>query len=84
MICQQCKAQGKKSQVIDPGIYLSTCMSVLRYYDEDGAYHLHDPNGMTKQYRCSNGHHWADVERTPCPSCDYNRGDNWASRPRLK
>ena len=73
MICKQCKSDGKTSRVYDPGGGFSTLMCDERYYDEQGKWHRHDPNGMTKSYSCSNGHKWAETTYSNCPSCDYNK-----------
>jgi hypothetical protein len=64
MICEQCKAEGKKSKVY-VGSTASTCMGGGgAYYDEDGQYHYYDPNYHTTRYSCSNGHAWVE-ERGP-------------------
>lgn len=73
MICEQCKAEGKKSTVHAPGGGISTLMCEDRYYDEDGNYHYHDPNGLHVRWRCSNGHEWGKTSYRECPSCEYNK-----------
>jgi hypothetical protein len=48
------------------------------FYDEDGEWHIHDPNTPTFRFRCSAGHAWEeqDVDQTRC-SCGWsaNQGD---------
>lgn len=46
------------------------------YYDEEGEFHVHDPNIPTFRFRCSNGHDWEelDVDQTRC-SCGWSADD---------
>lgn len=65
MICKECQTQGLKSLVyINPG---ATTLSCPRsYYDEDGNYHLHDPNSTIYYLRCSKGHEWKMKDYNKC------------------
>lgn len=65
MICEQCKKEGRKSRVF-PGASECTLMMYMRFYDEDGREHLHDPNVTTTYYSCSNGHSWREDTRHKC------------------
>lgn len=70
MKCAQCIAEGKTSRIMPHG-GSSTLMGFSPYYDEEGAYHSHDPNAITGSYSCSNGHEWSESSYRACPSCDY-------------
>lgn len=76
MICDKCKEEGLKSTVW-PGSTMSTAMSINRYYDEDGNYHLHDGNVSSSSFSCSNGHSWSVKTKSRCPSvqCKWNRNE---------
>lgn len=72
MKCPFCEEEGKTSKVY-VGIGSSTLMAHSPYYDENGQFHMHDPNTHTGNYTCSNGHAWSDSEIRGCSSCDYGR-----------
>jgi hypothetical protein len=59
MMCEKCRAEGKKSKVYI-GAQTSTLMAPPpAYYDENGRLVVPpDPNVYTTEYRCSNGHEW--------------------------
>lgn len=61
MKCLQCVKEGKKSKVYIGGSS-TTLLGVSRYYDEDGNYHVYDPNIITTNYLCSNGHFWSEQQ----------------------
>lgn len=65
VICEQCKTYGQKSTVRNEG-GSCTSMGIDRFYDEEGAYHVHDPNVMRMSYRCSRGHHWEQRVEAAC------------------
>jgi hypothetical protein len=65
VICQECKKEGKKSRVYVGG-GMTTLMGVSSFYDEEGRYHMHDPNTTTTDFSCSNGHRWTESRRNPC------------------
>lgn len=44
-----------------------TMMSVSRGYDDDGEYHVHDPNVTKTNLTCEKGHSW--VKKKPSRSC---------------
>ena len=71
MICQKCQEMGEKSIVYEPYGWFTTAMCGNNFYDEEGKYHVHDPNTSTGTYSCSKGHEWSITRRTSCPSCDY-------------
>ncbi len=68
MICEQCQQDGKTS-TIQVGISGSTLVWCPPFYDEQGIYHIHDSNTITTQYKCSNGHNWAESTHKECPTC---------------
>lgn len=72
MLCAECQKEGEKSQVYEGGM-VSTCMGDSRFYDEEGVFHWHDPNGRTTSYRCSRGHSWSKTHypQCPAPGCDW-------------
>jgi hypothetical protein len=72
MKCPECVASGLRSTVTGGGGSF-TCMGWTPYYDEDGAYHSHDPNYRTTDWRCSLGHRWNTSRLTPCsaPGCFF-------------
>ena len=71
--CPTCVAEGKTSRIhIHSGA--RTCMGVTYFYDEDGAYHCHDPNFGGTYYVCSNLHMWDDgPDRCPVTDCEWNK-----------
>lgn len=69
MKCAACVAAGTPSQVRVGG-QMATCMGFSTFYDELGRYHSHDPNLITTQYSCSNGHIWSESHKAKCPTCD--------------
>lgn len=73
MICPECKKENVKSKVYSGG-GSSTLLGWETYYDEDGYFHIHDPNWKTTGYTCSNGHRWAMRSKKECPNskiCGY-------------
>jgi hypothetical protein len=66
----------EKRSTVTVGPTDSTLMHAAPYYDEEGQYHLHDPNTLTTTYRCSRGHTWITRGMVPCPTC----GDKWHTR----
>lgn len=69
----------KRSRVMTHG---GTCtlLGYSPYYDEDGMYHIHDPNWRSNRYTCSNGHEWHISRRYKCLNCDFGKYDiviNW-------
>ena len=73
MICSECKSLGLKSNVY-VGYSVSTCIAGSAYYDENGNYHWHDPNTISTEYICSNGHKWSEISQVGCPTCKYESG----------
>ena len=78
MKCPECVKKGLKSQInlISVPVY---CMAHSPYYDEEGHFHSHNPNGQGFLYRCSNGHEWGPGP-VPCPTC----GTGWKEYERKK
>jgi hypothetical protein len=74
MICPQCKEEGAKSKV--HVMYIATtCVIPLKYYDEMGKFHYHDPNYTTIKYHCSNDHSWAKQKTLGKCSCGWKAGE---------
>lgn len=42
-----------------------------QFFDEDGVWHSHNPNIIVTQYRCSNGHRFAERSSWECGECGY-------------
>jgi hypothetical protein len=76
MICQTCREEGKKS-TIEEGLCFSTLVHCSPYFDTNGVRHHHDSNTLTREYECSNGHRWRQVNPPPpcpAPDCDFGLG----------
>ena len=73
MQCPECVKEGKASRVY-MGVGARTLMCEERYYDEDGLFHSHNPNGHTQAYYCTQNHNWATTNYDQCPSCNFNKG----------
>ena len=72
MKCTVCVSKGLKSNVYSGGS-VSTLAYYSPYYDEDGKYHHHDQNTITRGYSCSLGHRWVEYSIDSCPSCDFGK-----------
>lgn len=69
MRCKICVEQGLKSTFY-PGTAHSTLLGGdFNYYDSDGNYHMHDPNTITQEFSCSNGHRYLESRKQKCPTC---------------
>ncbi|HUU59961.1 MAG TPA: hypothetical protein VMZ50_10480 [Phycisphaerae bacterium] len=66
MICPQCRAEGRRSTVT-AGAGSMTSAYYPPFYDEDGKHHVHDANGGSQEFTCSNGHRWREsTGPAPC------------------
>lgn len=65
MKCKECVKENLKSQV-SIGSTTTTCMGYNNYYDEDGKYHFHNPNIVSTEMRCTNGHTWSEKSKPSC------------------
>jgi len=72
MKCPVCEKKGLKSTVY-PCCSTATLLWNEPYYDEDGKYHDHDPNAVTTDYHCSNGHRWIEWHYYKC-WCGWSGG----------
>jgi hypothetical protein len=63
--CPECQKEGKKSKVFRD-TETRTGGKVLSYFDEEGYYHIHDPNTVIIKYSCTNNHYWAEEKCKPC------------------
>ena len=65
--CPDCKVKNFQSEIHITGCS-TTLLAWSPYYDKDGKQHLHDPNVLTINYKCSKGHTWneKDVIRWTC------------------
>jgi len=70
--CPECVKNGLRSKVW-PGAGTVTLMGWRTYYDEEGLFHVHDPNKYVMKYSCSNGHKWKESTLKPCINCDYGK-----------
>jgi hypothetical protein len=73
MKCPKCVELGLKSRLNGDGFGLSTDMGALRYWDEEGRHHTHDPNSHSTHYWCSNGHNISIYRKDSCEcwGCEY-------------
>ena len=69
VICTKCRDAGLRSTVRVLGTK-QTDMPRDVYFDEDGTEHSHNPNLVTTQFRCSNGHRFQEVSSWQC-HCGY-------------
>lgn len=69
VICPLCRKAELKSRVYALP-RTSFCMAWEPYYDEEGRFHMHDPNISVEPYRCSLGHRF-NVRCQGCGSCDW-------------
>jgi hypothetical protein len=74
MKCRECVKEGKTSRLYGGDSCFTTCMRTQHYYDESGTEHIHDPNGSTYTYSCSEGHRYSVTTYSPCPqiTCEWN------------
>lgn len=79
MKCPECGKQGLKS-TIQVGNSSATLMRAYPFYDEDGNRHMHDPNTVSTEYACSNGHDWVGHSRRFC-WCGWPGKTDPAARP---
>ncbi len=82
MKCPECQNERERS-VVRGGYGTTTCMGYETFWDEDGAWHSHDPNFTTASYRCSRGHDWSASTLSGCPSCDWAERHARACEERL-
>lgn len=70
MKCPICVREGTVSKLYVRGTNV-TLMTTKLYYDEEGHFHVHDPNWHRTMYTCSNGHNhrrsWITKCLAPCP-----------------
>ena len=65
-VCGECQAEGRKSKLYARG-ESSTCMGGTEaFWDEEGKFHVHNPNTRTKGYVCSWGHHFGETVKGSC------------------
>ena len=57
----------------DPDQDRSVVRTWQLFYDEQGSYHIHDPNPHIFTYECTNEHHFTAEHLDPCPNpkCDW-------------
>lgn len=74
MKCPECEKEGQRSTVFSGGGTV-TLMSYTPFWDEDGVYHVHDPNTHGTNLSCSRGHKWSLRRLAPCgaPGCNYGK-----------
>ena len=74
MKCPACVDEGKRSIIRTDGPGSLTAMFGDYYYDEDGNYHVHDPNITTTRLVCSRGHRLVHTSATACPvdNCEHS------------
>lgn len=67
LFCPKCAEEGKESTLRFELGGVSTLMCSDDYIDENNRLHCHDPNSVTTNGRCSNGHNLGMVTRSACP-----------------
>jgi hypothetical protein len=91
--CPQCVEAAIPSCVY-PGNSRTTMAATQSYYDERGAFHIHDPNSTITSYVCDRGHAWSELDWPQC-RCGWTAGpqdkeprappgDNWIAERRLE
>lgn len=55
MRCKTCISENERSKIFALSS-TQTLMGHNSYYDEDGKPHSHNPNLLSQNFRCSNGH----------------------------
>lgn len=68
-VCLKLKLTSK----VYPESPTSTLSYAKKFYDEAGAYHIHDENTTRTEFSCSRGHVWATrvAAGTDCPRGDF-------------
>ncbi len=69
MLCPHCQAAGQRS-VVDIVRCTQGKDPKRTFWDEDGVEHHHNPNVSVTEYRCSNGHTFAERSSWEC-QCGY-------------
>jgi hypothetical protein len=85
MKCPECVKEGKKS-CVKVGECSSTCLACPLFYDEEGAYHVHNSNVTTQYYACTEGHSWSAHEPNTCPNphCGWTNESQATAPPEIK
>jgi len=66
MICVLCRNENKKSRVYVMDVQYDSKEAQDRFFDEDGKWHVHDPNPTNTTYHCTNNHEWTEVKYAKC------------------
>lgn len=61
LLCPVCQTEGRTS-VVREKASVEVKGPVDKYYDEDGAYHFHDPSYIRREYECDQHHRWDRIE----------------------
>jgi hypothetical protein len=68
MLCPQCQASGQRSIVrVERTGTPDQKQQTDVFWDEAGDHHSHNPNIVVTEYKCSNGHHFAERSSWECP-----------------
>lgn len=71
MKCPECVKLGQRSQVRGGEGTVTSHLLVDRFWDEEGATHVHDPNVITSYFDCSEGHAFQQRRLRSCPAGDF-------------
>ena len=71
MKCPVCSREGLRSTVYGSQFSTTTDMGWQPYWDEDGVFHDHNPNGHGRSFTCSRRHSWSVGSVEACPAGDY-------------
>ena len=63
-VCQKCRSQGARRTV--QATFGYRYLYLIRFYDEAGRLHVHDPNGFRVSWSCSLGHDWQENMEGSC------------------
>ncbi len=76
--CDVCAAEQRPHRVMTGPPALVEPIEEAEFYDQSSQLHVHSGVQRIHQYRCSNGHEWAERFIYECPSCGWtvdNQGD---------
>lgn len=74
ILCPHCQSCGARS-VVDLVRCTQGKEKTRIFWDEEGVEHHHNPNVSVTEYRCSNGHTFAERSSWECVACDYRACD---------
>jgi hypothetical protein len=65
--CPECEKQSiTPERIYTEPHSLTTDMAWYPYYDSENRYHDHNPNKISREYHCSNGHSFSGTQVNTC------------------